>query len=277
MKLWGRHFSNPVGLAGGFDKNAEAIDGLFKIGFGYVEVGTVTPEAQPGNPKPRLFRLPSTQAVINRYGFNSEGHLAMLARLQERIHAYITNNALLLPSTTFPEQPISAEPEPDAIEAVLKNRSDAQVVDSLNIPKSLIPGKVLAINLGKNKVSAPESITDFVAGVETLGPYADVLVVNVSSPNTPGLRSLQRRGMIQELLQEVVKARDALKLETKPRVVLKIAPDLSAQEISDIGVAAEASRVDGIIVSNTTISRPASAGNGTFNFHQQTSELRPTD
>ena len=221
----------------------------------------MTPQPQDGNPQPRLFRLPSSQSVVNRYGFNSEGHLAVLERLQERIRTYIINNALLLPETTFPTPEVSANPDPDPIEAVLQNRSDASLIDSLNVPRSLFDGKVLAVNLGKNKISAPDAIDDFVVGVQTLGPYADALVVNVSSPNTPGLRSLQRREIIENLLADVVKARNELKLAHKPAVLLKIAPDLSRQEVADIGLAAQASKVDGIIVSNTTISRPSSAGN----------------
>lgn len=263
-QLWGRHFSNPVGLAAGFDKHGEAIDGLFKLGFGYVEIGSVTPEPQPGNPQPRLFRLPSSQSVINRYGFNSEGHLAVLERLRSRIHAFLVQNALLLPPTSFAEPPIVSHPDVDPVQAIIDSKSDASLIDSLDVPRSLTKGKVLAVNLGKNKASAQESIDDFVVGVQTLGPYADVLVVNVSSPNTPGLRSLQQKDTVKELLSEVIKARDGLKdiEKKKPVVLLKIAPDLSRQEIADIGAAAKETKVDGIIVSNTTLSRPASAGSG---------------
>lgn len=260
VQLWGRHFSNPVGLAAGFDKHGEAIDGLFNLGFGYVEIGSITPRPQDGNPQPRLFRLPSTQSVINRYGFNSEGSIAVLARLRDRIHTYITQNALMFPPTAFPEAKISANPDPDPVEAILQNRTDAEVIDTINVPRSLHAGKVLGINLGKNKLSAADSVADFVDGVRTLGPYADLLVVNVSSPNTPGLRSLQRREIVEDLLKEVVKARDQLQIQKKPMVLLKIAPDLSRQEVGDIGEAAKSSKIDGIIVSNTTISRPVSAG-----------------
>ncbi|KAK9895203.1 hypothetical protein P389DRAFT_154019 [Cystobasidium minutum MCA 4210] len=258
--LWGKHFSNPVGLAAGFDKHGEAIDGLFNLGFGYVEIGSITPEPQDGNPKPRFFRLPSSQSVINRYGFNSDGHLAVLERLRNRVHAWLVKNANILPEALFTPPEVSANPDPDPVEAILSSRTDAQVLDQLHVPRSLVPGKVLAINLGKNKASAAESITDYVAGVQTLGPYADVLVINVSSPNTPGLRSLQRREIVQSLLEDVVKARNDLKSPNKPPVVLKIAPDLSKDEVADIGAAAKASKIDGIIVSNTTISRPLSAG-----------------
>lgn len=258
--LWGKHFSNPVGLAAGFDKHGEAIDGLFNLGFGYVEIGSITPEPQDGNPKPRFFRLPSTQSVINRYGFNSDGHLAVLERLRNRVHAWLVKNANLLPESIFSPPQVSGDPAPDPIEAILHSQTDAQVLDQLHVPRSLVPGKVLAINLGKNKASAAESIADYVAGVQTLGPYADILVINVSSPNTPGLRSLQRREIVQALLEDVVQARNGLKSSNKPPVLLKIAPDLSKDEVADIGSAAKASKIDGIIVSNTTISRPLTAG-----------------
>lgn len=260
QQLWGKHFSNPVGLAAGFDKHGEAIDGLFNLGFGYVEIGSITPEAQDGNPKPRFFRIPSSQSVINRYGFNSDGHLAVLERLRNRVHAWLVKNANLLPESIFTPPQISGDPDPDPVEAILHSRTDAQVLDQLNVPRSLVPGKVLAINLGKNKASAAESIADYVAGVQTLGPYADILVINVSSPNTPGLRSLQRREIVQALLEDVVKARNELTSSNKPPILLKIAPDLSKDEVADIGSAAKASKVDGIIVSNTTISRPLTAG-----------------
>lgn len=183
-----------------------------------------------------------------------------MERLRNRVHAWLVKNANVLPEALFTPPEISANPDPDPVEAILSNRTDAQVLDQLKVPRSLVPGKVLAINLGKNKASAAESITDYVAGVQTLGPYADVLVINVSSPNTPGLRSLQRREIVQALLEDVVKARNDLKSANKPPVVLKIAPDLSKDEVADIGAAAKASKIDGIIVSNTTISRPLSTG-----------------
>lgn len=167
----------------------------------------------------------------------------------------------MFPPTAFPEAKISANPDPDPIEAILQNRTDADVIDTVDVPRSLHKGKVLGINLGKNKLSAADSVDDFVTGVKTLGPYADVLIVNVSSPNTPGLRSLQRREIVEDLLKQVVSARDALQVQKKPVVLLKIAPDLSRQEVGDIGEAAKSSKIDGIIVSNTTISRPSSAGN----------------
>ncbi|XP_039359928.1 dihydroorotate dehydrogenase (quinone), mitochondrial isoform X3 [Mauremys reevesii] len=184
----GRRFRNPVGLAAGFDKHGEAVDGLFKLGFGFVEVGSVTPQPQEGNPKPRVFRLPEDQAVINRYGFNSHGHAAMERRLRARQGAQL------------------------------------QLTEA---------GMPLGINLGKNKGSA-DAAADYVDGVRMLGPLADYLVVNVSSPNTLGLRDLQGKAELRRLLAKVLEERDALRCECKPAVLVKIAPDLTAQDKQDI-------------------------------------------
>lgn len=208
--------SNPLGLAAGFDKNAEAIDSMFNLGFSYVEVGSVTPEPQEGNPKPRVFRLERDAGVINRYGFNSDGHLTVAARLRMR------EAALGLAQGNFSGRPLTT----------------------------------LAVNLGKNKNG--DEIEDYIKGVDALGPHADVLVVNVSSPNTPGLRDLQSEEKLTTLLQTVVSRRDSLPYASLPPVVVKIAPDLTAPEIESIAAAVKASKVDGVIVSNTTIARPAS-------------------
>ncbi|KZT55792.1 hypothetical protein CALCODRAFT_524478 [Calocera cornea HHB12733] len=214
-ELWDLPMSNPLGIAAGLDKNAEAVDGLFDLGFGYVEVGSVTPQPQPGNPQPRFFRLLPDRAIINRYGFNSDGHARVLGRLRARL-------------TGWPE-----------VDNHAQRRS-----------------RVLAVNLGKNKSSSPDSIEDYLVGVRTFGALADVLVVNVSSPNTPGLRSLQARGMLEELLGEVVKERDELPWESKPKVVVKLAPDLSSEEIEDVAAAIRETKVDGVIMGNTTVQRP---------------------
>ncbi|OAX39276.1 hypothetical protein K503DRAFT_865554 [Rhizopogon vinicolor AM-OR11-026] len=223
-ELWGNELSNPVGLAAGFDKDGEAIDGILNLGFSWVEIGSVTPKPQPGNPKPRVFHLPDDEALINRYGFPSQGSASVLSRLRARI-------------PTFHEAK-------DNTTAALKPRS------------------VLAINLGKNKTSPVESPDDFVNGVKTFGTYADVLVINVSSPNTPGLRGLQNRELLEDLLASVTKARDELEpspiTARRPRLVLKIAPDLEESQIVDIADLIRNSSIDGVIVSNTTISRPAS-------------------
>ena len=200
--------------------------------------------------------------MVNRYGFNSEGHLSAVARLRNRIRQFVSANALTLPPAIFPSPPENALPNHDVVGQLLAspNGKDALVTDSLGLPRSLKEGKVLAINLGKNKSSAPESIDDFVQGVHRLGPYADFLVVNVSSPNTPGLRALQHKGILEELLSGVITARNSLAGSYKPPVLVKVAPDLDATQLADIASAVLSTGIDGIIVSNTTITRPASAG-----------------
>ncbi|NWH81451.1 PYRD dehydrogenase, partial [Piaya cayana] len=212
VRVLGQRFRNPVGLAAGFDKQAEAVDGLYRMGFGFVEVGTVTPKPQEGNPKPRVFRLVEDEAVINRYGFNSHGH--------------------------------------DAVERRLRARQETQL-------RLTGEGMPLGVNLGKNKNSI-DAAADYVAGVRTLGPLADYLVVNVSSPNTPGLRDLQGKAELQDLLTKVLAERDALPCEHKPAVLVKIAPDLTAQDKQDIASIICKLGVDGLIISNTTVSRPSS-------------------
>jgi dihydroorotate dehydrogenase len=240
LQLWDKELSNPVGIAAGFDKDAEAIDGLFDLGFGYVEIGSVTPLPQPGNPKPRFFRLEEDNACINRYGFNSAGHRQTLWRLQNRIRSFANEHPSLFPDYD-PSNPITG----------------LRILPPTGLPKSLRPGHLLAVNLGKNKTSAAESNDDYISGVKLLGPYADVLVINVSSPNTPGLRSLQSSNFLTKLLQDVTKERDALpgKKEDKAKVVVKIAPDLGENELEDIARAVRGSGVEGVIVSNTTVKR----------------------
>uniref|UniRef100_A0A1I8PEP4 Dihydroorotate dehydrogenase (quinone), mitochondrial n=1 Tax=Stomoxys calcitrans TaxID=35570 RepID=A0A1I8PEP4_STOCA len=206
-KFFGHLLKNPLGIAAGFDKQGEAVEGLTQLGFGFVEIGSVTPEPQPGNPTPRVFRLVEDEAIINRYGFNSDGHVAVYNRLKK-----------LKDSGTFQG--------------------------------------VLGINLGKNKTSASAK-SDYKQGVEIFGPIADYLVVNISSPNTPGLRDLQGKKDLQELLESVIQTRNDLPSNNKVPVLLKIAPDLTQQDIKDIAsvINKKSCRVDGLIVSNTTVSR----------------------
>lgn len=199
-KVAGITFPNPLGLAAGFDKNAEAPDALLRLGFGFVEVGAVTPRPQPGNERPRVFRLREDGAVINRYGFNNEGLERIAARLRR-----------------------------------CKHRG------------------VIGVNLGANKDS-DDRIEDFVRGIRGLEGLVDFYTVNISSPNTPGLRSLQDKSALIELLSRVIMARDALKI--KAPVFLKVAPDLADADKDDIVAAAVEERVDALIVSNTTIARP---------------------
>jgi len=202
IRLWGRDFKNPVGLAAGFDKNAEVPDAMLGQGFGFVEIGSVTPRPQPGNPRPRLFRLTPDQAVINRMGFNNEGMEVVAGRLARRRRAGI-----------------------------------------------------VGANLGKNK-DTEDAASDYEKGVRTLGPLADYLVINVSSPNTPGLRALQGKEPLEQLVRRTRKAVDALAV--KVPLLLKIAPDLTEEDLRDIAEVALESGLDGLIVSNTTITRPDS-------------------
>jgi len=200
--LWGLDFPNPLGLAAGFDKNGEVPDAMLRLGFGFVEIGSVTPRPQPGNPKPRLFRLSEDRAVINRMGFNNLG----LAFAADRLAA--------------------------------RKRSG-----------------IVGANLGKNKDSQ-DAVADYVAGVATLGPLADYLVINISSPNTPGLRALQGKEPLRALVDGVAEA--LARLPAKKPLLLKIAPDLTAEDRADIAEIALASPLSGLIVSNTTIERPQS-------------------
>jgi dihydroorotate dehydrogenase len=204
-RVWGLVFPNPLGLSAGFDKDAQAYATLLRLGFGFVEVGSITPRPQTGNPKPRVFRLPDDEAVINRLGFNSAGLATAVTNLRRR-------------------------------------RADRS--------------GIVGINLGKNRDSA-DAAADYVAGTAALASLADYLVINVSSPNTPGLRALQEAAALRELVARVQAARAAAVAERRPPLLLKIAPDLGPADVRDIAQVALGGGIDGLIVSNTTISRPA--------------------
>jgi dihydroorotate dehydrogenase len=223
--LWGRNFSNPVGLAAGFDKDAKAVEGLLGLGFGFVEVGSVTPVPQEGNLKPRVFRIREEEAIINRYGFNSEGIMAVAKRLGA------SSGKLKQEETVNGRRPTGGKAGPG----------------------------ILGVNLGKNKISTSSS-SDYVQGVHSLAQYADYLVINVSSPNTPGLRMLQGRKELKNLLKTVLAARDEMQWATEgpPPLLVKIAPDLSHEDLVDIAAVALSGGVDGLVISNTTVSRPES-------------------
>ncbi len=200
MRVAGLDFPNPVGLAAGFDKDAEVFAQMLGLGFGFVEVGTLTPRPQAGNPRPRLFRLAEDRAVINRMGFNNKGQDAAAARLARPLRGLV------------------------------------------------------GVNIGANKesVAAGTGQQDYVAGVELMAPLADYLTINISSPNTPGLRALQDKGALTELLMAVVAARGA----AGPPIFLKVAPDLERADVDDIVGAVRAAGIDALIVANTSVSRP---------------------
>jgi dihydroorotate dehydrogenase len=204
-RVFGLNFPNPIGIAAGFDKHAEIPDALLRAGFGFVEVGTVTPQPQPGNPRPRLFRLDADQAVINRLGFNSEGADVVLRRLAARAEA----------------------------------------------------GGIVGINIGANK-DAADRVADYVRLMEKFAAVASFATVNISSPNTPGLRDMQQAKVLDDLLARVIDARERVTRNAGLiPVLLKIAPDLSLSDLDNVVGIARARRVDGMIVGNTTVSRPA--------------------
>jgi dihydroorotate dehydrogenase len=205
VRAFGLNFPNPIGMAAGFDKNAEVPDALLRLGFGFVEIGSVTPKPQAGNPRPRLFRLERDEAVINRLGFNNDGADTVLRRLASRAHH----------------------------------------------------GGIVGVNVGANKDS-PDRVADYVKLIETFAPVASYFTVNVSSPNTPGLRNLQHAAALDDLLAKVIDARERVRAKAGDSpVLLKIAPDLSLAELDDVVQIARSRRVDGMVVGNTTLARPS--------------------
>jgi dihydroorotate dehydrogenase len=205
VRAFGLNFPNPIGMAAGFDKHGEVADALMRLGFGFVEVGTVTPRPQSGNKRPRLFRLERDEGVINRLGFNSDGAETVLRRLAARAHL----------------------------------------------------GGIVGVNVGANKDS-DDRAADYVGLIETFAPVASYFTVNVSSPNTPGLRNLQQASALDDLLARVIDARERVRKNAGDSpILLKIAPDLSLAELDDVVHIARSRRVDGMIVANTTIGRPS--------------------
>ncbi|WP_417455555.1 quinone-dependent dihydroorotate dehydrogenase [Kiloniella sp.] len=205
--VWGLQFSNPLGLAAGFDKNVEAVEPMLGQGLGFTEVGSITPLAQPGNPKPRVFRLSDDKAVINRMGFNNGGMDAAKKRL-------------------------------------------------IQLRKKKLSG-LLGVNLGKNKATEV-ALEDYQKGARKLAGYADYMVINVSSPNTPGLRALQGREELEILISGVQDVLASTLGKKAPPLVLKIAPDLTEEDKQDIAAVALDLALDGLTVTNTTIERPKS-------------------
>ena len=203
VRAFGLNFPNPIGMAAGFDKNAEVPDAVLRLGFGFVEIGTVTPRPQSGNPRPRLFRLERDEAIVNRLGFNNDGAERVLRRLAAR----------------------------------------AQL------------GGIIGVNVGANKDSA-DRVADYVRLIQTFAPVASYFTINVSSPNTPGLRNLQQAAALDDLLAKVIDARERVRRNAGDTpVLLKIAPDLSLNDLDDVVHVARSRRVDGMIVANTTLAR----------------------
>jgi len=214
-ELFGLRFPNPLGIAAGFDKNAEVPDAILSMGFGFAEIGTVTPRPQTGNPTPRIFRLPKDRGVINRLGFNNDGHQAVVERLEAR-----------------------------------RGRSG-----------------IVGVNIGANKDSE-DMAADYVAGLQAFYASADYFTVNISSPNTPGLRGLQSKALLDDLVVRLLEARAELTREgaVPTPLLVKIAPDLGDEELADIAAVCLERRIDGVIISNTTLSRE---GLGDANAREQ--------
>jgi len=204
--IFGYDFSNPLGLAAGFDKNVEVVNQLLNLGFGFVEAGTVTPKSQYGNDKPRVFRLKEDRAIINHLGFNNKG-------------------------------------------------SDFAQKQLIKLRLNPLSKGIVGINIGKNK-NTQNDIDDYMYCLEKLGPHAHYVTINISSPNTPGLRNLQNRGQIEKLVKSLKdKKNEVNSLESRP-IFFKIAPDLDEEQIRDLALMSLANNIDGLIISNSTIQRP---------------------
>ncbi len=204
--ILGINFKNPIGLAAGFDKNAEVINQMFSYGFGFVEIGTVTPKIQLGNEKPRIFRLVEDEAIINHLGFNNKGSEKILSNIK-----YFYENKHI--------------------------------------------NEIVGINIGKNK-STQSDIDDYLYCVEKLGMFSDYITINISSPNTPGLRDLQLRGRIELLVKKIQAKQSEIKELVKKPIFIKISPDLNDEQLRDIALMSLANNVNGLIISNSTTQRP---------------------
>ena len=204
--IFGLDFLNPIGMAAGFDKNAEVVNSLFALGFGFIEAGTVTPKPQYGNDKPRIFRLKEDSAIINHLGFNNKGS--------------------------------------EYVEKKLKK---------LNL--NLLSNRIVGINIGKNK-NSENYLDDYNYCLEKLGPLAHYVTINISSPNTPGLRDLQNRGQIEKLVQSINDKKKQIPSINKTPIFFKIAPDMNGEQIRDIALMSLANNIDGLVIANSTIDRP---------------------
>jgi dihydroorotate dehydrogenase len=234
VQAFGLTFKNPIGLAAGYDKDAVAVRGLSTLGFGHLEVGTVTPKPQPGNPRPRVFRLPQDEAVINRMGFPGKGAAFMARSFNRRQRSLPLTGGMLRMALDA----TSARPRPAA-----------------STPRSSM---LLGINLGKNKDTPnEEAVLDYLELLQCFAPYADYLAINISSPNTIGLRQLQGRAALEGLLTQldIQRKMEEKALEKRIPLLVKLAPDLSEAELEDALDVILDTRMDGIIVTNTTLAR----------------------
>ncbi|MCJ1383999.1 Dihydroorotate dehydrogenase (quinone), mitochondrial [Xylographa soralifera] len=236
VEVFGHTLRNPIGISAGIDKHAEIPTALLALGPSVVEVGGATPHPQDGNPKPRVFRLPSQRALINRYGLNSDGADSMAMRLRQRVREYAY-----------------------AMGFGMDEAAEQRILDGeAGVPPgSLVDGKLMAVQIAKNKFTPDDDIeaikNDYVYCVGALARYADIIVVNVSSPNTPGLRDLQRKEPLRNILTAVVEAAKRIHRKTSPAVMVKVSPDEDSEEqVAGIVDAVWASGVDGVIVGNTT-------------------------
>jgi dihydroorotate dehydrogenase len=240
VEVFGHKLRNPIGTSAGLDKGAEIPTQMLEIGAGLIEVGAVTTVPQEGNPKPRVFRLPSQNALINRYGFNSEGADLVAMRLRQRVREYAYHAGLGI--------------DEEAERMVLDGEAGVP-------PGSLMSGRLMAVQIAKNKTTSEHDMAavkhDYTTCVDRLGKYADIIVVNVSSPNTPGLRALQNVEPLTQLLASVVDAVKKVDRKTKPAIMVKVSPDEDTEEqVLGICEAIWDSGVDGVIVGNTTKRRP---------------------
>jgi dihydroorotate dehydrogenase len=228
---------NPIGISAGLDKDAQIPDALFALGAAVVEVGGCTPLPQAGNPRPRVFRVPALDGMVNRYGLNSRGADAMAARLRERVRLFARRMGVK---------------ERDVLDGNIRGAAGELVP-----PGSLLPGRLLAVQIAKNKGTDKKDVgavtRDYVYCVNRLAPYADIIVVNVSSPNTPGLRDLQATEPLTRLLSAVVDEARRADRKTKPKVMVKVSPDEDDNtQMEGVVQAVWMSGVDGVIVGNTT-------------------------
>ena len=268
-----KSFDNPIGLAAGFDKDGQIVNSMLQLGFGFVEIGTVTPQPQPGNPKPRMFRLTNDKAIINRYGFNSQGSKSVKQNLEQyyqTIYPELQGDTKEEDRIVKPDHPVLS-----GTWHALQGLYETLVPTNNSGPRGL-----LGVNIGKNKVTTdPDAIVqDYVGLIESLGPYADFMVINISSPNTKGLRDLQQGESLERLLRACLQARDKLIVSNTTQtlststesslavlptlasrtlpILVKLAPDLTDQDLLEIANTCRRVGIDGIVVTNTTNQRP---------------------